>query len=267
MANNIFKSDFSLLNEPNCLNTQGSSISNNKVLIYFYEKGFTFNNIISSLTSPNLNIQGRGISPSETFPNADFRILTYIYIPEEKYYKFKVTYSAKYSIYINNYKYKILDNSVLNNTSNDDIIKKGIYLLCMDIETSNQKFKLEYAIDKTNNWQPIDNLLLNDSKCLNQIDFKFLIDSFLLSSLNYCEKNTGTKECRQFYNNLGNLENNIIDYYNDLGKISKYPNTIDGKYGDWSINDSVWNSIDVNIVGNCGKGIVRQRVRNYEDAL
>jgi hypothetical protein len=137
----------------------------------------------------------------------------------------------------------------------------------MDIETSNQKFKLEYAIDKTNNWQPIDNLLLNDSKCLNQIEFKFLIDSFLLSSLNYCEKNTGTKECRQFYNNLGNLENNIIDYYNDLGKISKYPNTIDGKYGDWSINDSVWNSIDVNIVGNCGKGIVRQRVRNYEDAL
>jgi hypothetical protein len=266
MSNNIFNTDLTKFNEfNNCLNIDNfNKNSNLRVLINIYNLGFNFNSQITARYLPNLSQNNNSIIPDNIYPNSDLRILTYIYIPDDKFYKFKVTYPVRFNIYLNNYKYKILDNSLSNNISQDDIIKKGIYLLCIDLESSKEPFKLEYAIDKTNNWQSINNLLLDENKCKNQINSSLLLDQFLLSGIEYCKNNINTNDCKNFYSKI---ENNLVNSYLDNINNTKYPSSIDGKYTEWSISDNNWNSNDPNIFGSCGKGLVRQRVRNYENAL
>jgi hypothetical protein len=206
--------------------------------------------------------------------NLDLKILTYLYFPDnEKNYQFKVTsgnstYPGEFTMYLNNYQYKIFDNTATNKISNMDIIKKGVYLLCLEIPYINSRFKIEYSND-SKNWLDLDNLLI--SKFTNTLDKKTLIDTFLISGLNYCNKeNINSTTCNNFYKNIEDI---TVDNYLDKIQTSIYPTSIDGSYtefGDWSISDINFQNIEnINplptdrINFNCGLQTRRIKNRTY----
>lgn len=207
--------------------------------------------------------------------NTDLKILTYLYFPDnEKNYQFRVTtngttsYPGEFNMYLNNYQYKIFDNTANNKRSNIDIIKKGVYLLCLEISYHNSNFTIQYSVNSVN-WENLDNLLI--SKFTTSLDKKTLIDSFLISGLNYCNQdNINNSNCTQFYKDI---ENTIVDTYLDEIQTSIYPTPIDGSYNNfmaWDINDSNYKDIEtVNPLPTnrtsfkCGKSTKRYRSRLY----
>lgn len=225
-------------------------------------------NPIEYKNSLNYNANQYGI-------NTDLKILSYLYFPDnEKNYQFRVTtngntsYPGEFNMYLNNYQYKIFDNTANNKRSNIDIIKKGVYLLCLEIPYHNSNFTIQYSVNSLN-WENLDNLLI--SKFTTTLDKKTLIDSFLISGLNYCNQdNINNPNCIQFYKDI---ENTIVDTYLDEIQTSIYPTPIDGSYNNfmaWDINDSNYKDIEtVNPLPTnrtsfkCGKSTKRYRSRSY----
>ncbi len=209
--------------------------------------------------------------------NSDIKILTYLYFPDnEKNYQFRVTngstsstsYPGEFSMYLNNYQYKIFDNTATNKTSNMDMVKKGVYLLCLEIPYNNNNFKIEYSND-SKTWLDLDKLLI--SNFTTSLDKKTLIDTFLISGLNYCNQdNINSTACNDFYKNI---EDTTIENYLEEIQTSIYPTPIDGSYGSfrsWSVNDTNFQNIEnINPLPTnrtnfkCGINIGRGRTRTY----
>jgi hypothetical protein len=259
-----------LLDLPNRKNTEN-------VLVVKYSQPITNNprfiNTVS--TSPIEYRNSLNYTANQYGINTDLKILSYLYFPDnEKNYQFRVTtngtiiYPGEFNMFLNNYQYKILDNTITNKTSNIDIVKKGVYLLCLEIPYHNSNFRIQYSID-SKIWLDLDNLLI--SKFSLNLDKKILIDTFLLSSLNYCNQdNINNSNCTQFYKDI---ENMIVDGYLDKNQSNNYPTPIEGSYspfGPWSILDSNYKDIETitPIPTNrndfkCGKSTQRSRNRSY----
>lgn len=224
-------------------------------------------NTIEYKNSLNYNANQYGI-------NTDLKILTYLYFSDnEQNYQFRVTngstyYPGQFTMYLNNYQYKIFDNTATNKISNMDIIKKGVYLLCLEIPYNASRFKIEYSND-AKTWWDLDNLII--SKFTSTLDKKTLIDTFLISGLNYCNKdNINSTTCNDFYKNIEDI---TVQTYLDEIQTSIYPTPIDGSYtnfDNWSINDTNFQNIEnINPLPTnrnnfkCGLQTTRTRVRTY----
>lgn len=232
----------------------------------------TSSNYVNSMSLENANI-GNSL------------LISYINITNDEFYKFRVrsgnnVYNGNCKVYINNYKNIILDKSFTNSSSETiyDVIKKGIYILCIDIPKTNTSnsiipFTLEYDRqpisnihpDKLNssNWQSIDNLLLNScSRLLNENPIG-LVNIFFNFANDYCKNNINNSECVNFYNSIN--DRLINSYITELNN-NMYPNPINGEYDPWTIDNTNWNSNHKNnrdIYGSCGLNASRTRTRNY----
>ena len=249
---------------------------NENVLVIKYSPPLTSTNprFINTLsTNPIEYKNSLNYNANQYGSNTDLKILSYLYFPDnEKNYQFRITtngttsYPGEFNMYLNNYQYKIFDNTANNKRSNIDIIKKGVYLLCLEIPYHNSNFIIQYSVNSVN-WENLDNLLI--SKFTTTLDKKTLIDSFLISGLNYCNQdNINNSNCTQFYKDI---ENTIVDTYLDEIQTSIYPTPIDGSYNNfmaWDINDSNYKDIEtVNPLPTnrtsfkCGKSTKRYRSR------
>jgi hypothetical protein len=307
-----FREDLKLFHEQyNCLLPKTvQSNSESKVILFKYKPGktqdknqntFEFNSLIDTVYSDankttiiDNPIEYRNtldINPKK-YTNMNLKLLTYIYIPNEAFYRFRVNnFTKKFNIYLNNWEFKILDDTIKTTKptsttfakiSNFDIIKQGIYMICIELENNAEEFKLLFqttnsindkgesigANFKTNSldWVSINNLLLDQTKC-NTIDKKYLIDIFVNPALQYCNTIDNTKMdiCKQFYNTYNDLENTILNtYLEDINSI--YPTPINGRYSDWDINNTEWEEDlrnDPIKYGTCGFGVKRERTRTY----
>lgn len=250
---------------------------NKRVLICSYEN----NKIVSSNYSSSCSIVNKNLN--------NIIIFSYINILTDEFYKFRVmngteSYPGNCRFYLNNYNTLILNKVDSNNETAYNIIKKGIYLICIDIPKNNNitsqiSFTLEFDQKPINNihpdkliptnWQPIDNLLIENCTNVLTNDNLSLVNLFFNNSNNYCtlNNNINTEECKNYNNNISNILSNV---YNLKINSTVYPNPIDGLYDPWSIDDNNWNSDLSNnkeIYGSCGNNTSRTRNRKYYKPL
>lgn len=254
--------------------------TNEKVLIIKYSSPVTTSNtrFISTIsTNPIEYKNSLNYNANQYGTNIDLKILTYLYFSDnEKNYQFRVTngkssYLGDFSMYLNNYQYKIFDNTSTNKISNIDIIKKGVYLLCLEIPYYNSNFKIQYT-NNSKTWLDLDKLLI--SNFTTTLDKKTLIDTFLISGLNYCNKdNINSTACNDFYKNI---EDTTVANYLDEIQTSIYPSPVNGSYTNfstWNINDTNFQNIEnINPLPTdrtnfqCGINTKRTRTRTYNSS-
>ncbi len=275
--NNIFIESNLLSNladNNNCLINKLDT--NKRVLICNYNS----NNIISSSNyTRSCRLENANVNNTLIF--------TYINIPLDEFYKFRVmngntVYSGNCRIYLNNYNNLILNKTNTINETKYDVIKKGLYMLCIDVPKTNNtttiiSFTLEFDKkpigsihpDKllANNWQSIDNLLFDNCTNILSNEPLTLINMFFNSTNEYCKlnNNINSQECINFYNTINDR---LYDVYNSKINNNIYPNPIDGQYDPWSITNDNW-ALDLKndrtTFGSCGINAIRTRNRPYYD--
>ncbi len=254
--------------------------TNRKVLNFNYTAStYTFTNTLA-LTNAN---------------NNNTLLLAYIIIPDDAYYKFRVRsntnlYSGVCKIYLNNWQNVILDKTTTSTSNSDsayEIIKKGVYLLCIDIPKTNTTTTItqfNIVFDKQNNgsthpillspntWTNIDTLLFTDCNTVLSNDPVGVINNFFRNTADYCSKdnNINSLECTNFYLN-NEIDNKIVDYTKKIQSNNIYPNTVIGYKTGWSISDSDWSTAtssqlaaikdNPTAFGSCGKSATRTRTK------
>lgn len=194
-----------------------------RVLIYNYiNKEATYANSLSVINNNNNSLL----------------IISYIYIPNDKYYKLKIVttdlkeYLGNCRIYMNNHRNIILDKTAINKISETayTIYKKGIYMICIDIPrntniTSGMPFSIIYDSkdigttppDKLipDNWKSADELLISNCNYLNIVEPINLINTFFNIANDYCINSSNLinfNDCQNYYDNAG-LNNRLVDSY------------------------------------------------------
>ena len=244
---------------------------------------------------------GTANNPNPTYKNNfqitdatsnNYLIMSYIFIAEDKYYKFRITnpnndaITPSCRIYLSNYNNIVYDstNTVLNNRW--EVIKKGTYLICINLprNTTNINISFQYSTatiskDSNNNirnpdnptnnsfmnpsnWSSLEDLLLNCSTVLDNNNVETIINLFIDDANTFCSdiNQIHTPNCQYYFNNL---DNKILASMNTNLK-SQDPDPINYEYSNWDMNDTIYNSTDRNGQNNsCGKSITRSRSRNY----
>jgi len=229
--------------------------------------------------------------------NENNLIFAYIFIPTTQYYKFRVTttnsayaendiYNRPCRIYLNSFQTVILDSYIQNNETRFEVIKKGTYLICIDVpqtdaanptrvipvsfEYMNQNIGTTHP-DRalTTSWTTLNNLLItNCDTLLTNTNAWTLVDLFLNSANEYCKKDNNiiSTACTDYYTNVPKYITKSLNEKNLLSNKSIYPDPINGEYGNWSISDTDWSKDMKNLsteYGSCGKQATRTRSRTY----
>ena len=224
-------------------------------------------------------------------------IFSYIFIPTTQYYKFRVTstnsaytengvYKKPCRIYLNSFQTVILDSYIQNNETRYEVIKKGTYLICIDVPqtdaanpTANVPVSFEYMAQNIGtthperalnaSWITLNNLLItNCDTLLTSSNAWTLVDLFLNSANEYCKKDNNiiSTACKDYYTNIPNYITKSLNEKHLLSNKSIYPDSINGEYGDWSISDTDWSKDVKNLsteYKSCGKSAQRTKTRTY----
>lgn len=252
--NDIFKNNLSLLKRYNNLVMPETFDVDKRVLIVHTSGTMIYlKNTIIALQNPYVG---------------DVIIYSYIYISEEKIFKFKLTkYNNKgCTAYLNNF--LLFDNSNDLTKSESDFIylPKNVYLLSIKInDPNNTGFEMGYQNFNTNSklseiilsstWNNIDNLLLTKELT---IDKKYLIPHFMDPDITQIY-DPSNSNIQSYFNSI---QNQILDYYNtNIYNTLTSPSPVNGVYGQYNISDTNWNNMTntnteypssvINIAGKC----------------
>ena len=220
-------------------------------------------------------------------------IFSYVFIPTDQFYKFRVVtsnnsiYTGPCRIYLNNYQTVIFDSYIHSNETQYEVIKKGTYMICIDLPkrdlNDNTVIPVSFEYISQNigsihpdrisapvSWTSLDNLLIkNCDTLLTDSNAWTLVNLFTNSANEYCKTNNNiiTPVCTDYYNNIGKYTTQFLNEENLLNiNKSRYPNIINGEYSDWSISDSNWTKDVKNLsveYGSCGKNASRSKTRTY----
>ena len=222
-------------------------------------------------------------------------VFSYVFIPTDQFYKFRVItsnntlYTGPCRIYLNNFKTVLFDSYIQTNETQYEVIKKGTYMICIDLpkkESSDNTtiipVSFEYIsqnigsihpdrISASVSWTTLDNLLIkNCDTLLTNSNAWTLVNLFTNSANEYCKTNNNiiTSVCTNYYNNIPSYITQYLNEENLLNTTNKsrYPNTINGEYGDWSISEPNWTKDVKNLpdeYATCGKNVSRSRKRDY----
>ena len=227
----------------------------------------------------------------------NYLIMSYIFIAEDKYYKFRITnpnnnnsvITPSCRIYLSNYNNIVYDstNTVLNNRW--EVIKKGTYLICINLPinttTNNNDISFQYStatiskdsnnnirnpdnpnnnsyMNPSTNWSNLEDLLLNCSTVLNDNNVQTIINLFIDDANTFCSdiSRIATPNCQDYFNNL---DNKILASMNTNLK-SQDPDPINYEYSGWNMDDTIYNSTERNGQDTrCGKQVLRSRSQYY----
>ena len=224
-------------------------------------------------------------------------IFSYIFIPTTQYYKFRVTttnsnytsnglYNGPCRIYLNNFQTVILDSYIQNNETRYEVIKKGTYLICIDLpqtDVTNSKVTVPLSFEYMNqnigtmhpdralntSWRSLNDLLItNCDTLLTKSNVWTIVNLFINSANEYCTKDNNiiSKTCQDYYTNIPNYITQSLNEELLLSNKSIYPDPINGEYSNWSISDTNWEKNMKNLskeYGTCGKNVQRIRTRTY----
>ena len=232
------------------INDLKNSCNNDQTCRGFNTSGWIKNIISNTLTPANSDLYVRNPTltlGATTYTNTlniansttnNVLIFSYIYIPNDRFYKFRIitTNNALYQqpcrIYLNNFQSVIYDSYISKNpTEKYELIKKGIYMICIDlpknVQTGTIPVSFEFDVQDTTihpdritalpSWKSLNNLLIKDcNTLLTDANGWTLINLFSESANNFCkqEKEVSNTNCINYATTIPNYILNDLNNKN-----------------------------------------------------
>lgn len=248
---NTINNSFSIgdiISKSNCLNYDSSS----NVKSIAAQMTYLDTKVAKNIDMKTINHNATDIDKA----NYSLKMTGFLLIPDATSIKFRLTNTGPIDMFIGFSTTKVFNVTTEGSKTNFQSrlyknINKGLFPFYIEkickttyyINADTNLFKIEYALNDTTTWLPIDNLVVT---CANSTDNNLYINLFVNDMIDQCKNDIRSVKCQNFYTNI---EDYVVSNYDKKWGAS----TVDGQYSDWS------DPVDIT---KCGKQ-QQKRTRTY----